>query len=130
MPSVGLLEAQVGVAAGVAVDTRYSLPIMRLLPRSALLRFALAALAAIGLATGCTSLEEKEREWTFRVVKSDAGWYSGTPSAVQEVFIPVSDKPGAQKVNAWWWPDADPNAPVVYYLHGVRWNLTGHLRRM
>ena len=130
MPPVGQPEAQVGAATGAAVDTRYSLPIMRLLPRSALLRFALAALAAIGLATGCTSLEEKEREWTFRVVKSDAGWYSGTPSAVQEVFIPVSDKPGAQKVNAWWWPDADPNAPVVYYLHGVRWNLTGHLRRM
>ena len=81
-------------------------------------------------ATGCTSLEEKEREWTFRVVKGDAGWYSGTPAAVQEVFIPVSDQPGAQKIHAWWWPDADPEAPVVYYLHGVRWNLTGHLRRM
>jgi alpha-beta hydrolase superfamily lysophospholipase len=41
-----------------------------------------------------------------------------------------SATPGAQKIHAWWWPNADPEAPVVYYLHGVRWNLTGHLRRM
>ena len=82
------------------------------------------------MATGCGSLAEKEREWTFRVVKGDAGWYSGTPAAVQDVFIPVKAPSGTQKIHAWWWPNADPEAPVVYYLHGVRWNLTGHLRRM
>jgi fermentation-respiration switch protein FrsA (DUF1100 family) len=82
------------------------------------------------LAAGCTSLEEKERELTFRVVRSDAGWYSGTPSSVQDLYLPVSGAPDAQKIHAWWWPAADPNAPVVYYLHGARWNLTGHVRRM
>lgn len=104
---------------------------MKLLARSVLVRAALAGAAlAIVAATGCSSLAEKERELTFRVVKGDAGWYSGTPAAVQDVFIPVGDKPGAQKIHAWWWANADPDAPVVYYLHGVRWNLTGHLRRM
>lgn len=92
---------------------------------------ALTAMALAGiLATGCASLEEKEREWTFRVVKSDAGWYSGTPETVQDLYLPVSDKPGAQRIHAWYWPAANPDAPVVYYLHGVRWNLTGHVRRM
>lgn len=92
---------------------------------------AVAALAAVGLlATGCATLEEKEREWTFRVVKSDAGWYGGTPAGVEDVYLPVADKPDAPRIHGWWWPAADPDAPVVYYLHGVRWNLTGHVRRM
>ncbi len=103
---------------------------MTKLSRSILVRTALAGAAVALMATGCGSLAEKERELTFRVVKGDAGWYSGTPAAVQELFIPVDDKPGAQKIHAWWWPNADTEAPVVYYLHGVRWNLTGHLRRM
>ena len=103
---------------------------MTKLSRSILVRTALAGAAVALMATGCSSLAEKERELTFRVVKGDAGWYSGTPAAVQELFIPVNDKPGAQKIHAWWWPNADTEAPVVYYLHGVRWNLTGHLRRM
>ena len=52
-----------------------------LLPsRTVLARAALAALVVVLLGSGCASLEEKEREWTFRVVKSDAGWYSGTPA--------------------------------------------------
>jgi uncharacterized protein len=98
--------------------------------RSILVRACLAGAAAALMATGCGSLAEKERELTFRVVKGDAGWYSGTPAAVQDVFIPVKGASGTQKIHAWWWPNADPEAPVVYYLHGVRWNLTGHLRRM
>ena len=96
-------------------------------PRTAVL---LGVLVVIGVATGCASLEEKERELTFRVVKGDAGWYSGIPDAVQELDLPVSAAANAQRIHAWWWPDADPRAPVVYYLHGVRWNLTGQLFRI
>jgi fermentation-respiration switch protein FrsA (DUF1100 family) len=103
---------------------------MTVLSRSLLVRAALAGGVVALLATGCGTLAEKERELTFRVVKSDAGWYSGTPAAVQDVFIPVEGTAGPQRIHAWWWPNADPQAPVVYYLHGVRWNLTGHLRRM
>ncbi|MFO1304076.1 MAG: alpha/beta fold hydrolase [Burkholderiales bacterium] len=103
---------------------------MRIVSRSILVRAVLAAAAAALLATGCGSLAEKERELTFRVVRGDAGWYSGTPAAVQDVYIPVSGSAGTQRIHGWWWPSADPDAPVVYYLHGVRWNLTGHLRRM
>ena len=99
-------------------------------PRSVLLRALVGALVALGLVTGCTTLEEKERALTFRVEKRDAGWYSGQPVEVQDVYLPVSAAPDAQRIHAWWWPDADPDAPVVYYLHGVRWNLTGHLRRI
>jgi len=92
---------------------------------------AVLAVALLGvLGAGCASLERQERELTFRVVKEDAGWFAGLPAAVQEFYLPVSDAPGAERVNAWWWPDDDPQAPVLLYLHGARWNLTGHLRRI
>src|SRR5690606_11338023 len=42
----------------------------RLWPRSVLLRALVGALVALGLATGCTTLEEKERALTFRVEKN------------------------------------------------------------
>jgi fermentation-respiration switch protein FrsA (DUF1100 family) len=99
-------------------------------PRTNLMRILLGVLVLLGFATGCATLEEKEREYTFRVVKGDAGWYSGVPESVQDVYLPVSAKPDAQSIHAWWWPDADPNAPVIFYLHGARWNLTGHVRRI
>jgi fermentation-respiration switch protein FrsA (DUF1100 family) len=99
-------------------------------PRTNLMRILLGVLVFLGFATGCASLEEKEREYTFRVVKSDAGWYSGLPASVQDVYLPVNATPGAPRIHAWWWPDADAKAPVIFYLHGARWNLTGHVRRI
>jgi fermentation-respiration switch protein FrsA (DUF1100 family) len=99
-------------------------------PRTALMRTLLGVAVLAGFATGCASLEEKERELTFRVVREDAGWYSGLPAAVEELYLPVSNAPGAPRIHAWWWPDADPKAPTIFYLHGVRWNLTGNLRRI
>ncbi len=98
--------------------------------RPVVLRLAAATLAVGLFATGCASLEEKEREWTFRVVKGEAGWYSGTPSSVQDVYLQVGDVGKPQRIHAWWWPAADATAPVVYFLHGVRWNLTGQVRRL
>ena len=83
--------------------------------------------ASIG---GCVSLEMKERELVFRPIREAAGWYSGIPDGVQELYLPVARGRGAQRIHAWWWPADDPEAPVVYYLHGVRWNLTGHLSRI
>ena len=92
---------------------------------------ALLALAAVGLlASGCIGLEDKERELTFRPAREAAGWYTGMPAGVQEIYLPVSAAPDAPRIDAWWWPDADPKAPVVFYLHGARWNLTGNLNRI
>jgi len=52
------------------------------------------------------------------------------PDGVQEMYLPVGSAPDAPRIYAWWWPDADPQAPVVLYLHGARWNLTGNLTRI
>lgn len=82
------------------------------------------------LLASCTTLERQEREMTWRVVKGDAGWFTGLPADVQEFYLTVGDGAEAQKVHAWWWPEQDPTAPAILYLHGARWNLTGHVRRI
>ena len=92
---------------------------------------AIALLAAATLlASGCIGLEQRERELTFRPSHAEATWYPGLPSGVQEVTLPVDARPDAPRIHAWWWPDDDAGAPVVFYLHGARWNLTGNLNRI
>ena len=34
------------------------------------------------------------------------------------------------RLHAWWLTARDPNAPVVLYLQGARWNLTGSVTRI
>jgi fermentation-respiration switch protein FrsA (DUF1100 family) len=91
---------------------------------------AVAVAAALVVAAGCVSLEHEERELTFRVVHADAGWFGGQPEAVQDLYLSVGEAPDSPRIHAWWWPDADANAPTVLYLHGARWNLTGQLARI
>ena len=79
---------------------------------------------------GCAGLEMKERELLFRPTREAAGWYGGMPESVQEIYLPVGASAPGERIHAWWWPADDPRAPVVYYLHGVRWNLTGQLNRI
>lgn len=72
----------------------------------------------------------KERELLFRPTREAAGWYGGMPEMVQELYLPVGTTSPGERIHAWYWPADNPAAPVVYYLHGVRWNLTGQLNRI
>jgi len=103
--------------------------VVPLLPVRRLRIVALLTAVAL-LATGCIGLEQKERELTFRATRDDAGWYTGIPAGLSELDLPVATSANAPRIHAWYWPDSDPNAPLVYYLHGARWNLTGHLNRI
>lgn len=94
-------------------------------------RSAIAALAlAVLFGAGCAALATQERELTFRPVKETSGWFTGLPKDVREFYLPVSDAPDAERLFTWYWPNERSNAPVLLYLHGVRWNLTAHLRRI
>jgi uncharacterized protein len=110
-------------------DSDSSMTLRTLLARPSLRAVAFLALASL-LATGCISLEQKERELTFRPSHAEASWYTGLPSGLQELNLPVNDHPDAPRIHAWWWPAGDPRAPLIYYLHGARWNLTGNLNRI
>lgn len=94
-------------------------------------RFAAFALAgiALGLGVGCSQLALKERELVFRVEPGAASWYTGLPQGMQEYDMPVPGRPN-DSVHTWWWPAPAADAPTVLYLHGSRWNLTGHLTRI
>jgi fermentation-respiration switch protein FrsA (DUF1100 family) len=84
----------------------------------------------VGLPVSCGVLKYTERELLFRIEPGNAGWYRGLPQDVQEFDIkPASFKSG-QSLHAWWWPAARRDAPSILYLHGVRWNLTGHASRI
>jgi len=96
------------------------------------LRWGLLALAAAGLATGCASLDEKQREWIFQ--PTDRTWSGGLAAAqgMAEVWIPFSsaDTGEAVRLHGLWLGQADADAPVLLYLHGARWDVRGSAHRM
>lgn len=104
------------------------LPIFRTRAR-ALTSLVVAAVLAV-LPVGCSMLEEKERELVFRIEPGTASWYRGLPSEVDELVLSTPAFGDAQKIHAWWWPAEQADAPALLYLHGSRWNLTGHLFRL
>jgi pimeloyl-ACP methyl ester carboxylesterase len=88
----------------------------------------LAAGAALVVA-GCTYLtHEKQGELIFRPTK-DAWWgFNASNYNFQEHWVDVGTT--GQRLHAWWLPSEDGKAPVVLYLHGARWNLTGSVTRI
>lgn len=113
--------------------TRDAAPGNRLKSGSAsLLRRLLATLAMLSLLAGCASLSETERELIFNPVKGEWRGYRSSGVNYEELWIPVApsaDNAG-DKVHAWWAPGPTPDAPVLLYLHGARWNLTGSVTRI
>ena len=103
------------------------LPVRRRYRRLCLL---ILALLVVGLPVSCAKLEQKERELVFRIEAGDAAWFSGLPPGIQELWLGADSLGAGQGIHAWWWPAADADAPALLYLHGVRWNLTGHLFRL
>ena len=77
---------------------------------------------------GCAYLETKQGDWIFNPAQGEWRGYRGTPEGIEEVWIPVGTK--GEKLYAWWSPLPDKNAPVLLYLHGARWNLTGSVSRI
>jgi uncharacterized protein len=82
------------------------------------------------LPVGCSMLEQKERELVFRIEPGTASWYRGLPDGVEELELSTPAFGDSQNIHAWWWPAEQADAPAVLYLHGSRWNLTGHLFRL
>tara|TARA_Y100001949_G_scaffold113268_1_gene96081 strand:+ start:20004 stop:20951 length:948 start_codon:yes stop_codon:yes gene_type:complete len=104
------------------------LPFFRTRARTVASLIILAALAV--LPVGCSMLEQKERELVFRIEPGTAGWYRGLPSGVEELKLSTPELGDSQNIHAWWWPAEQADAPAILYLHGSRWNLTGHLFRL
>ena len=89
---------------------------------------------ALALLAGCATLDEKQRTWIFQ--PSDRTWSGGAAAAVgmADVWIDytaANDHP--VRLHGLWLdgekPD-DAKAPVLLYLHGARYNVTGSAPRM
>ena len=107
------------------------------------LRIFFATVLVVVAAAGCATLDEKQRAWIFQ--PSDRTWGGGQAAAagMQEVWIPIGaasapagtiagTQPGPQ-LHGLWLPSTKPAAPVLLYLHGARYNVTGsapRIRRM
>lgn len=91
-----------------------------------------ALLLALTLLIGCTTLDEKQRGWIFQ--PSDRSWSGGAAAAVgmQDVWIDFASKTSAQDVrlHGLWLPAEKPASPVMLYLHGARYNVTGSATRI
>ena len=93
---------------------------------------------ALVLLASCSTLDEKQRAWIFQ--PSDRTWGGGAAAAagMEDVWIDFSPKVGRQSDKNvrlhGLWLDADQSlnakTPVLLYLHGARYNVTGSAPRM
>lgn len=105
--------------------------------RSRLLPSAAAIALAAGLTVGCTTLDQRQREWIFQPGDRAWGGSASYAEGMQDVWIEfpsqVTGRPS--RLHGLWLP-ADERAddgPVLLYLHGARWNVRGsapRIRRM
>ncbi|MDP3521466.1 MAG: alpha/beta fold hydrolase [Hydrogenophaga sp.] len=99
-------------------------------------RLLFVLIAALGLLAGCATLDEKQRQWIFQ--PSDRSWSRGAEAAtgMADVWIDFDSRESGQpvKLHGLWAPHADferrADAPILLYLHGARWNVTGSAFRM
>ena len=94
---------------------------------------ASTAIATMALTTGAVALDAKQRQWIFQ--PSDRAWGGSNRdmSGLEDIWIPLTEsKAGGEKkkLHALWMPAASPNAPVMLYLHGARWNVSGSVPRI
>jgi alpha-beta hydrolase superfamily lysophospholipase len=95
--------------------------------------FAAGALALfVALLAGASTLDERQRAWIFQ--PSDRSWGGGVAAAdgMDDVWIDVKTKADAApaRLHGLWLSADQPDAPVLLYLHGARFNVTGSAPRM
>lgn len=95
---------------------------------------AAALMLVTGLLAGCSTLDEKQRAWIFQ--PGNRSWDGGAAAqGMDERWITYNSGITRQPVrlHGLWLPADKANAPVLLYLHGARWNVTGsagRIRRM
>lgn len=109
--------------------------------KKACLQLFLSLVTAMALLAGCATLDEKQRDWIFQ--PSDRSWSGGLAAAagMDDVWVDYQAKTGpletgdAQPVRLhglWLAADGPTTAktPVLLYLHGARYNVTGSAPRI
>jgi uncharacterized protein len=96
-----------------------------------------ATAAATLLSVGCSTLDERQREWIFQPSDRSRSTSAEYSQGMEDVWIEfdskVTERPA--RLHALWLPAAQQpqDKPVLLYLHGARWNVSGsapRIRRM
>ncbi|HYF19236.1 MAG TPA: alpha/beta hydrolase, partial [Ramlibacter sp.] len=95
---------------------------------------ATAVLLTLALSFGCSTLDERQREWIFQPGDRAWGGSAGYAEGMDDVWIPFRSRVSGEDVKLHGlWLEADnarPDTPVMLYLHGARWNVAGSSMRM
>ena len=94
-------------------------------------RLLIVLFAAAAVLTGCATLDQRQRAWIFQ--PSDRSWWRGDEAAagMDDVWINFQSQETGQpvKLHGLWLAHENfttrANAPVLLYLHGARFNVTG-----
>ena len=99
--------------------------------RRSLLWSGVLALLLVALRAGCATIDEQQRRWIFQ---PGARTWAGAAAAegMQDVWIEHESAALGQRVrlHGLWLPQASPQAPVLLYLHGARWDVRSSSHRM
>jgi alpha-beta hydrolase superfamily lysophospholipase len=89
-----------------------------------------ASLLAAALLASCLSLDERQRQWIFQPAKQT--WWAGNVDGAEAVSIAFASRETGREARlaGLWLPAASPGAPLLLYLHGARWDVSGSARRM
>ena len=106
--------------------------VIRLLSQFQLWRLSALVFLSLGVLSGCAALDTRQGQWIFNPTARDWSDNEALVGAMQERWIEhtsaVTGKP--VKLHAVVNPAANPDAPVLLYLHGARWSLAGSAYRI
>ncbi|RDI14129.1 alpha/beta hydrolase [Comamonas sp. AG1104] len=97
-------------------------------PRRLAAALGLALLLALAI-WGMREIDARQRVWIFQ--PSDRSWPGANTAGMQEQWIDFRSRDGsAARLHALWMPSGDARAPLLLFLHGARWNVTGSSPRI
>ncbi len=96
---------------------------------------ALLVLLLCMLCSGCAVVDFEQRRWIFQ--PTDKTWAPGLAATagmddvwIEHVSAHAPDRGETVRLHGLWLGQADPAAPVVLFLHGVRWDVHASAPRM
>lgn len=95
-------------------------------------RWLWSTLAAIVLAmAGCATLDEQQRKWIFQP-RQGSWWGASSADGMRDEWIAFTPRGDGEpvKLHALWLAHERPDAPVMLYLHGARWDVVSSSFRM